>query len=675
VPEAARYTLEILGAQALAAALLAAVLLFFARAYDYPQLWSWFRAWTAQAVYVVFAGLSLMVVFSDPGSALGLERTSFSLISLVATYASLTWLLLGAYQASTGAPGNPRVIWIVLGVAMAFGAITALIGAFDPHAAALREVLRYGLRAGVSGIALIAAGVLLWCTDKDDRRGRRFVSLSFVFLGGLNLLAAFSTAARYFHWGLELGFMAHIGILDILAYLVIGMALIVWLLDHETTRSQTAEGELDRAVSHDLLTSLPNRKRFIQRLSEEIDRANAAGHHVAVCLVDLDRFRIINDSLGYSGGDAVLQETARRLSRAAGEHGAVARLGDDEFAAILVGAGDNDEAMAQAESLRQVFHEPFRIWDREIVCHASVGVTVFPKDGHEPEVLMRNTGVALQAVRGTAGENALLAYSDDMANPTVEDLDFEQDLRRAAERGEFKLLFQPIVTYPDRRIIGAEALIRWQRNGDQMVRPDQFLPKATALGLMDSIDDWVIRTACNIGSDWAATHRPGFRLSVNLAAPTFQRMDLVERVEHALNTSGLPATALELEITEHSAMHDLDSGRTNLDGLRALGVGVCIDDFGTGYSSFAHLRDLPVDRVKIDRSFVARALEDARDSAIVQALISLARNLDLAIVAEGVEEERQARFLLENDCEVLQGYLFYRPISPDKLADLIESQG
>jgi len=675
LPEAVRYTLTIFGTQALAAFVLTAVFLYFARTYRYEHLWYWFLAWAAQTIYVVFAGLALGAVFTGPGGGLTTQRTIFSLISLIAAYTSLAWLLLGAYQASLGPPQDRRKVVLIFAGLIAFATATVLIGAFDPEARSLRLGLRYGLRAGLTAVALILAAVVLWRTDDSHRRGRHFVAISFLIFGVLNLHSAVQSAALVMHLQIPTAYAEYLGIMEIVAYMIIGMALIVWLLDQERARSSVAEGERDRAVSHDLLTSLPNRSRFMERLSQEIDRANAAGQHVAVCLIDLDRFRVINDSLGYSGGDAVLQETASRLSLATGDRGAVARLGDDEFAVVLTGAGENDEALAQAEGLRHVFHAPFRLWGREVVCHASVGVAVYPKDGHEPEVLMRNASIALQTVRETTGENALMSYNVQMANPTLEDLDFEQDLRRAVERGEFKLLFQPIMKYPERRVIGAEALIRWQRNGDQMVRPDQFLPTATALGMMDRIDDWVLRTACNLGGDWAATHRPGFRLAVNLSASTFQRHDLVERVRDALAASGLPATALELEITEHSAMHDLDSGRANLDGLRALGVAVCIDDFGTGYSSFGHLRDLPVERIKIDRSFVARALADVRDSAIVLALISLARSLDLEVVAEGVEEDRQAAFLSENGCSEHQGFLYYRPISADRLADLIESQG
>jgi diguanylate cyclase (GGDEF)-like protein len=675
LPEAAVFALEIFGTQAFAAFLLSMVFLYFARLYDYSHLWHWFLAWAAQAASVAFSGLALYAIFTDAGGALSLSRTLLSVASLVAAYLSIAWLLLGAYEASVGPTKDQRLTLVIILAATSFGVASALIAAFDPDGASVRYMLRVGLRTLITGIALMIAAALLWWFAKDQRRGQRFVSTSFMVFGLLNLHSAFTLVAQLLRWDIDVGYSDYMSMLDVVAYMIVGVALVVWLLDQERTRSLSVEGELDRLSNHDLLTQLPNRSRFVERLGQEIDRANAAGHHIAVCQIDLDRFRIINDSLGYSGGDVVLRETARRLSVAAGDHGAVARLGDDEFAVILVGAGDHDEAIVMAERLRGVFKEPFRLLGREVVCHASVGVAVFPNDGHDPDALLRNTGIALQTVRETTGENALLAYSDDMANPTVEDLDFEQDLRRAVERGEFKLLFQPIVTYPDRRVVGAEALIRWQRNGEQMIRPDQFLPKATALGLMDSIDEWVLKTACGIGGDWAATHRAGFRLSVNLSASTFQRPDLVQRVQHALSAGGLPATALELEITEHSAMHDLDSGRANLDGLRSIGVGVCIDDFGTGYSSFAHLRDLPVERVKIDRSFVTRALGDSRDAAIVQALIALAQNLDLLTVAEGIEDDREAVMLAGFGCPELQGYLFYRPISAARIADLIESQG
>lgn len=674
MPEAAVFSLNIMTAQAVGALLLAALFLYFARSYQHRYLWSWTYAWGLQSVSLIASTVAMWMVFQSHGAP-SLSRTVISAISLGSSYAALAFLILGTYQALSDEERSLRLTWAFVGGAAAFGVVTALIAAHDPDGMAIRLMLRLGLRSAIQGTVLVVSGVLLWRGQDEGRRGRRFVAIGFLVYGALHLHATLLFLLPWVGIDADLSYANYQALFDLIAYTMIGLGMVIWLLDQERRRRRAARGELRVATTTDPLTSLPNRARFNDSLLREIDRANSRGEHLAVCLIDLDRFRVINETLGRAGGDAVLIEAAARISAAAGDHGFAARVGDDEFAAICAGAGDVHEAVAAAERLREVFREPFRLWEREVILHASFGVAVFPNDGHDPDTLAHKASIALTQVRKRGGESMMMVYADDMVAPTADDLDFEQDLRRAAERNELVLLYQPIVRLADRRIVGAEALIRWKRHGTEIMRPDHFLPRAEALGLMEEIDLWVLSQATRTAAEWAASHSEGFRLCVNLSATTFQHPQLIAHVEQVLKRSGLPPRALELEITEHSAMHDLDTGRANIDGLRDLGVAVCIDDFGTGYSSIGHLRDLPVERVKVDRSFVARALRDERDGAVVGAVVSLATSLDLAIVAEGVEGEEQAVFLDDLGIEELQGYLFHRPLNPDDLLSLLEMQG
>ena len=424
---------------------------------------------------------------------------------------------------------------------------------------------------------------------------------------------------------------------------------------------------------HDALTDLPNRALLHDRIRREIARSRRGDRLFALHLIDLDRFKGVNDVLGHEAGDTLLKSVSARLCVTVREMDTVARLGGDEFAILQTGISGPDDAIELAERLGALFREPFVVDGRELNASASIGIAVHPSDGADVDELLKNADIAMYQAKA-GGRDGHRLYLADMIVAGPDPISLEVDLSRAMERGEFELHYQPQVDLATGRIVGAEALLRWRRPGSGLVSPGEFLPLAEENGLIVPINEWVLRTACAEARSWTRRGLPPLRIGVNLSPVQFRKIDVEALVARVLADTGLEPQRLDLELTESIVMQDTDRVARCLRGLRQRGVACSIDDFGTGYSSLAYVKSFPVDRLKIDQCFIRNLTSDPNDAAIVRAIISLGHSLGLGILAEGVETADQSRFLRAEGCDEVQGYHYGRPMPAADLVDLVERE-
>jgi diguanylate cyclase (GGDEF)-like protein/PAS domain S-box-containing protein len=451
----------------------------------------------------------------------------------------------------------------------------------------------------------------------------------------------------------------------------------VVLNGRDVTERIRLEEELTHQAFHDGLTGLPNRALFRDRLDHALARAARSDHHVAVLLVDLDGFKQVNDSLGHDAGDELLQEVAARFEQVVRASDTVARFGGDEFALLLEDV-DEQETVALAERLLGCLAAPIAIADRKVVLGASIGIVVRPGTAAGEE-LVRDADVAMYAAKD-AGRGRYEVFSPEMARELGELLGIEHELRLALERGEFSLHYQPLIDLGTASFVGAEALLRWKSPTRGLVPPDRFIPIAEATDLMLPLGAFVLREACAQLGRWrrAGVVDESFVAWVNVSAKQLGRGELANVVAEALKAAALPPTALGLEVTESAVVGAGAAGdlaRAELEGLHEQGVRIAIDDFGTGFSSLGQLRHIPIDKIKVDRSFVQGAERDPKDAAITASLINLAHALGLVAIAEGVESEGQLESLRELGCDLGQGYLFARPMPAEQVRDVLARGG
>lgn len=434
----------------------------------------------------------------------------------------------------------------------------------------------------------------------------------------------------------------------------------------DRTRAET----LMHQASHDVLTGLPNRSLLHDRISHAVARSR--GGLNAVLFLDLDRFKLVNDSYGHAVGDGLIREVASRLSGCLREGDTVARLGGDEFAVLLEDLSSAEDVARLAGKLRDRLAENVRVGGLELPLSASIGIALAPRDGTNPETLLKHADIAMYRAK-EYGRNGYCFYASEMDHHAHRRLTVESELRRALVAGELEVHYQPQIDLASGAPIGAEALVRWRHPVRGMVLPAEFISVAEETGLIVPLSEQVLRAACRESARWREAGRPDLKVAVNLPAHQFRQRDLVAKLTAILAETGGHASQLELEITESVAMADADGSAAVLASLREHGISLAIDDFGTGYSSLSYLKRFPIDAIKIDRSFIRGIPNDGDDTAIVQAIIAMARSLRLSLLAEGVETPEQRGFLLDQGCQSAQGYLFGRAMPATEFHTLIAS--
>jgi diguanylate cyclase (GGDEF)-like protein len=443
------------------------------------------------------------------------------------------------------------------------------------------------------------------------------------------------------------------------------------IIDHANTLER-ANAELRHQSLHDALTGLPNRLLFVERLRHEITRASSEHRSFATLAVDLDRFKVINDTLGHAVGDALLVQVAARMVEALPATATVARMGGDEFLILLTDAGDRSVAAALAADIGKTVAEPFRIASRDVHTAVSVGISMFPDDGPCVDTLIARADEAMYlAKRG--GRNTFRFFDPDHSLFPQYRLDLENELRRALPSGQFELHYQPKMDVATDRMNSVEALIRWRHPERGLVNPAEFLPLAAETGLMYLIDEWALREACRQAALWRNSGMPFLRIAVNVSPVHFRQETFLRVVQRALSDHGLESRYLEIELTETTVMDDAEGAVAILEELSRMGILVSIDDFGTGYSSMNYLRRLPIDKLKIDRSFVSDLTTSADARAIVSAVISLAHSLRLKVVAEGVETAAQLDQLRQLGCDQYQGFYRSPAVVPQRIEAMTRS--
>ncbi|WP_428604022.1 bifunctional diguanylate cyclase/phosphodiesterase [Sedimenticola sp.] len=438
----------------------------------------------------------------------------------------------------------------------------------------------------------------------------------------------------------------------------------------DISQLKESQASLDHLAHHDPLTGQPNRLLLSERMQHAIQRAERHGIPLAVIFIDLDHFKHINDSLGHPIGDQLLQHVALALRSAVRAEDTVARIGGDEFVLLLEEIEGVDNATQVAQKVMALFDRPFMLENQEISVSASLGICLYPRDGRDPDTLLRNADAAMYRAK-EAGRNNYHFYTEELTRKSIERVQMENYLRQAIKGEELYLVYQPQVALQSGRVIGVEALIRWRHAQLGMVSPARFIPLAEESGLIHPIGEWVLHTACRQGREWLDQGVDFGRIAINISGRQIQQGRLPEQVKRLLEETGFPADCLELEVTEGFIMRQAEAAIDQLRKLRELGVVLAIDDFGTGYSSLSYLKQLPIHKLKVDQSFVRDIPEDPNDMAITAAVIAMGLSLGLSVIAEGVETGEQVEFLIQHACQEGQGYLFSRPIRAEQLVEFL----
>jgi diguanylate cyclase (GGDEF)-like protein/PAS domain S-box-containing protein len=424
-------------------------------------------------------------------------------------------------------------------------------------------------------------------------------------------------------------------------------------------------------AAHDVLTGLPNRSLFRNLMAQAINNANREGVGFSVLFIDLDGFKKINDAMGHACGDLLLQEVAKQLRSQVRMSDTISRWGGDEFIVMLDKLVSPSDVAGVAEQINHSLSQVFMVNQQEVFVTASIGISLFPEDGEEIDVLLEKADAAMYNVK-KSGRNNICFYSQSLETQAKEQLFLENELRQAIKNDEFEIYYQPQFELSSNRLIGLEALIRWKHLKKGLLSPDLFISLAEESGLIVPIGQWVVKTVCRQLKLWKDKGLPLVRIAINISARQFAQKDLVSTIIQEVELNGIETGLLQIEITESMIIRDIGLVIDVMDDLKSVGISIAIDDFGTGYSSLEYLKKLPIDKLKIDKSFINSVVNNQDDASIVQAVIAMGHNMNMQIIAEGVETEEQLKFLLERECDYGQGYFFSKPVPAEKIEELIK---
>ena len=654
--------------QAGGALLTAAVFRSFERYYQKAYLTHLQWSWLALSVHLLAGAVGLYLSSTLPVSHPG--RLLIAVIAGVAGFTQIPLVLFGTYELTTGKPVPAERVRRALITAAITGLATALLFVWKEDAGFARFLARVGLRALICGAAFLTASFGIWRARAVEGLGPRMVMGSFLVYGLLQLhyvgVALYEVIANAYP-----SYVSYMGFLDILMHFLMALGTVIWLLENEQKNAMQAAAQIEHLAYHDTLTGLPNRQLFLDRLNLAISHAHRTAQRLAVFFLDLDRFKIINDSLGHAIGDRLLQAISQRLVALLREGDTVTRIGGDEFTILVPHLQHSDDAIVVARKVRDALKHPIDLDGRELYVSTSIGISLYPNDGEDATALLRNADAAMYRAKAQ-GRDTFRLYAPAMNAKALEQLALENSLRKAITNGELLMHYQPIVSFENSRVTGVEALIRWNHPELGLLFPADFVTVAEATGLIGPLGEWALKEACAQVKVWRDR---GLMLhaSCNLSVRQIQQLDFVETIASILEETRLPTGALELEITESIAMQSDDDTIEKLRAVKRLGVRISIDDFGTGYSSLSALRLFPVDSLKIDQSFVHDITATSGDAAIATAVIAMAHSLDLTVIAEGVETEGQLAFLRGRGCNAYQGYYVSHPLAAEECEAVIRA--
>jgi diguanylate cyclase (GGDEF)-like protein len=667
--------IAIFGARAVAAAVMTLLMLALHRNFrkDYLLHWAW--AWLSLALYAASTAVGIALEIQHHLAVSHPARLATALLSGVAGNLQMVWLFFGCYELIRRRPTKIRASRLALTGAIVLGVVTALGGQLRTTGPEdLIDLTSSGPRTILYAIVFIAGSIyLLKIRGHKERLGFLLLSLAFALWGAQQIHYVVATALHLLP-DVAVPYATLLGFFDLILQSVMIVAMMACLLQDQNEASELATVEIEHLAYHDALTGLPNRPLFIDRLIVALAQANRANQTLAVFFLDLDRFKDINDSLGHNIGDQLLRAVAERVRRSVREGDTIARFGGDEFTLLIPRVERIEDAATIAQKIIEMLKIPFVIGQNELFVTTSIGISLFPNDGADPETLVRNADTAMYRAKEHGRDNYQL-YAPAMNARALERLALENLLRKALNQNELILHYQPLIDLKSRTVAGVEALVRWNHPDMGLLYPAHFITVAELSGLIVPIGNWVLRTACKQVRHWQKKFGYEISVSVNLSARQFQQPDLLAQVAQVLEETGLPPHSLELEITESSAMQNSENTIYTLREFKALGVRIAMDDFGTGYSSLNYLKRFPIDTLKLDKSFVNDITTDPSDAAIATAVISLAHSLNLDVVAEGVETEAQLAILTREKCDRIQGYYFSKPRSIQELEAYVAEHG
>ncbi len=646
--------------QAIVAGVVGAILLVLHRRSRSHFLTPWAWSWLALSAYLVFAAVAIMTARMGP--SFGGTRQLFSVAALVCGYAQLVWLLVGAYALAADRPlaRSRERFFLALAVMLAVVVVVASMG---PQATTTtRLVMRYGVRSLAAAAAFLAVGWVAWRARAwRPGRGRAIVAAACVGIAVLQLHAFLQTT--HLLTAHAAGGAGAANLLEYASAVLIALAgagTVLAEVERESEQARQASEAIAHLAYHDGLTGLPNSRLFVERLTHAVALAAEGGAVAAVC-VNIDGFKNLNASLGRPNGDVVLRAVGERLAGVLADGGLVARLAGDEFGVVLTRLDGRRDAERRTRRLLDELQRPFTIGNREVRVTACAGFCLHPEDARDAESLIRRADAALHAAK-QGGRGTCAGYSADLDRRAGDRLALEGALPRALAGGEFELYYQPIVTARGQELVRLEALVRWHHAERGLLLPGEFLPVAEAAGQSVGLDLFVLHRACTQLREWRSRGLRKVQVAVNVSAHLLQEPDLLTRMLQVLAETRADPEEVELELTETVAMLDPDASVRTIRALREIGFRVALDDFGTGYSSLAYLRTLPLDALKVDRSFVHDLVPQGGAASITQAIITLGHTLRMQVVAEGVETEEQRALLAAQGCDLMQGFLIGRPL-------------
>lgn len=667
----AELAIAIQGVLCIGSLALAFLMFYFYQAQRRPFLRHWAFSAVALSIYLLASSGSLGLSFAQPSYRY--LRLALSMVSLSAAYLHIAWLMIGTWGAVKGQSVQPQTEWKCIWGAVIFGLLTAIIAPFDPDQALLRNVLRFDLRYALTGIAFsVAAVVLLRQQPKRGMIGLRIGATGFLLYGlqmfhvaGVSLWQITDHVPVFYH--------PYIGLLDLLTLSIIALGLVIWLFESQQHRADTAQSELAFARTHDPITRLPNRRLLTRQLQDMLTRKD--GSQVAVISISVNRFALVHRTFGWHQAEQLMARIANRIQDNIHHSSVIGRIAERDFM-LLRPTLDGSGAIRQwCEELLAQVSRPISIHNREFFVGLSAGISLYPEDGKDAEVLMERSQRAL--IQSTMFGSGVVLYQQlNEMEPLADEasLQIEGELRRAIEEQQFILYYQPIVRATTGHVCRFEALVRWQHPERGLLGPEHFMNEVHEIGLLDALEDQVMEMALRQLNRWHQAlsgrgrfgdkfgplqDKPG--LSLNLSAQRFQQPGIAQVVHEACIRHSIDPQYVELEITENGAIRDLQRGLDTIHQLHELGIKIALDDFGTGYSSLAHLRQLQVDTIKLDLSFLKGTPADARQRKLVSAVIDLSHQIDMQVVAEGIEKVDQLDFLIYSGCDLLQGFLLQPP--------------